>query len=246
MRVVGGIVVVEPGNELRIGGKLEMPIPPVVPLDPTIMKWYHTSDSPASIPGDTSVFPWRLVPVPDQTDIYTDNVFTYTRSYDGGHALYTRRMTKLFLPPNLIDIGTTGKAINISGTGRNPDSSTVVYIGKRADRMNTSAIIIYSIGTLSNPDIWSSCWRRTNTDEKFHNYGGIYIKISAMEGNESSGYYITEGEYYGTDKVLLNHVYHCGVEHAFGAYTYCTSPNMVDYDPFNWKRWDEVADEFEQ
>jgi hypothetical protein len=211
----------EPDSVLVLGGRIEMPILPVVPLDPTIMKWYHVSDSPATIPGNARTFIWRLAPVPDKADMFTDTVFTYTRSDDDGHALYTRRMTKLFFPPDFIDIGTTGKATN--GVGE------IVYISKYWVNEDKYAITIYSLDTLSNPSVKFRTWQRTEVSDKFVRRNQYSIGITAMEGNRASGYYLTEDEYYSTRSGEP-----FGVVHAFYI-AKCGGSSMDNYVVSNWK-----------
>jgi hypothetical protein len=148
-------------------------------------------------------------------------------------------MTKdrLFFPPNLITIGTTGKAITnaINYTYDNGIS----YISTNGLR----AITISNLATLSAPNIKCGGWTRSSTSSTFSINTIFDLTMTNMRGNMASGYYITEEEYTSTS-TNANNSSPYGVTYAFYDLTGCTGANMSGYSPYNWALTSSVRSNF--
>jgi hypothetical protein len=149
----------------------------------------------------------------------------------------------MLFPPNLLTIGTEGKAVSGAANG-------VVYISTHSDSTykNLRAMVIKNIETLSSPNMKFDEYTRASTANNFAltsnpNYRDIIILMpSGMQGSRELGYFITNNDYTSTTNATVNYPdprTH-GVTPSFSKqgcnpWLYFTDPNMVGFDPYNWK-----------
>jgi hypothetical protein len=228
-----GTITVDPWKILTVKGgmRLQHQSLPCY-IDSTAMLWYKDGGVPDDPAAGYKTFSDDLTLKADT--IYTDGVFTYTKSGAAGKYLYTRTRQRMFFPPNLLDIGTDSKAMdNVWG----PDIvDSLTYIAP----YGLKAMTIYNVDTLGSPNVQLMKWERSSSDSAFFSTGvSISIIVNGMEGNRSYGYYITESDYKNSTSGTTR-----GMAFAFQYSTGCVTAGMANYDPYLWKKWDDVVDEF--
>jgi hypothetical protein len=207
-------------------------------IDPTIATWYLEGCVPSNASGDYGIFTKSLEFVDSTT--FRDSIFTYTRSGTDPNYLYSRVYAKMLFPPNLLTIGTEGKAVSSMANG-------VIYISTHSSTSckDLEAMVVTNIETLSNPNVKFDTYTRSSTAAKFNkdnsNYCNLTILMpSGMQGNKETGYFLTNADYTSTTNVSTNNATSHGVTASFyktGCYPYfyLTNPNMVNFDPYHWK-----------
>jgi hypothetical protein len=224
-----GTISGNPENKLIVKGVVALQ-PQSLPcyIDSTTMLWYKEGGVPDDAQDGYKSFSEDLTLKAGTT--YTDDVFTYDRSGTGGKYLYTRVMQDMLFPPNLITIGTGGKAINASV------ENGIVYVGTYDTHKDLCAMVIYNIGTLNDPGVRYNEWRRDNIDSKFYGQSTVTksISMAAIEGNMTFGYYISHSDYTG-----MSYTFYGDPDSV-----HYTGTSMTGYDAGNWKKLSDMDSDF--
>jgi hypothetical protein len=216
-------------------------------IDPNTMFWYKEGCVPEDATGTYKIF---LDDLTESGSNFKDDMFTYTRSGTDPNYLYTRTSQKLFFPPGIggADRIQTTTWYDIKG---DTIEDGLIYISTSSDPTYKGlyAMVIYCMQTgTSDYGLWS--WDNTDAIWRYANKYGIINGVKArMEGGESSGYYVTEDQYYSQKHVedATNAgviTFYSGIARALYN-AHCTDENMVGYDPYNWKYVNELVEDFD-
>jgi hypothetical protein len=135
-------------------------------------------------------------------------------------------------------------------TGISDRTNGLVYISTRTG--STYAMVITKLNTLGSPGIVYERYARGNIATKFSRwYANYYFTITpfSIQGNSSDGYYISDSDYRNEGSSTSSYNGQSGLAlargFAYALYSFgCVDASMSDYDPTNWKRWDDVKDKF--
>jgi hypothetical protein len=207
---------------------------------PSQTSWTESELLVASNWSDGNVHTLTLV----EGTTYKDDIFTYTRSGNAPNYLYTRTHTALWIASSCgIDLSTP---ITDRKNG-------MVYISTASESEDLRALVVTNLVSRASPNIVCEAYNRISTSKLFYRHDAediLKLNISSIEGNQSTGYYLTNSDYTTTSSISSN-----GRELSYYFTVFMYSWGFSDrksykdywltgYNPSCWAKWADIEDEF--